>query len=62
MRMTCGHLGCCDSSPRRHASAHAGASVHPIVRPCEPGKDWYQCCADDVVLELKGAPPEPSHP
>ncbi len=38
---TCGHIGCCDSSPSQHASAHAAQSGHGIVRSFEPGEDWF---------------------
>ena len=58
----CGHVGCCDSSPRRHATAHFRASGHPIIRSYEPGEDWYWFYVDDVMFELDGAPPAPSHP
>jgi Zn-finger in ubiquitin-hydrolases and other protein len=37
----CGHIGCCDSSPSQHASAHAASSGHPIIRSFEPGEDWF---------------------
>ena len=37
----CGHIGCCDSSPAQHASAHAAGSGHPIIRSFEPGEDWF---------------------
>jgi hypothetical protein len=37
----CGHIGCCDSSPAKHASAHAAAAGHPIVQSFEPGEDWF---------------------
>lgn len=37
----CGHVGCCDSSPSQHASAHAQESGHPIVQSFEPGEDWF---------------------
>jgi len=63
MCMTCGHVGCCDSSPNRHASAHWRAHPdHPIVRSYEPGEDWWWCYADRVVFEVAGAPAAPSHP
>jgi uncharacterized UBP type Zn finger protein len=52
MCMTCGHVGCCDSSPNRHASKHARTSGHPIIRSIEPGEDWLWCYVDEVVLEL----------
>jgi hypothetical protein len=41
--LTCGHVGCCDSSPMRHAAAHAHQAAHPIVRSMEPGEDWRWC-------------------
>jgi hypothetical protein len=37
----CGHIGCCDSSPAQHASAHAAATGHPVIRSYEPGEDWF---------------------
>lgn len=58
----CGHVGCCDSSPGRHATAHAHATEHPVVRSFEPGEEWFYCYVDDVALEVPGAPPAPSHP
>ncbi len=48
----CGHVGCCDSSPMRHASAHAGATHHPIARSIEPGEDWAWCYEDEVVMRI----------
>jgi hypothetical protein len=41
--LTCGQVGCCDSSPMRHARAHALAVGHPIVRSAEPGENWRWC-------------------
>ena len=38
---TCGHIGCCDSSPAQHASGHAAQTGHPIIRTFEPGEDWF---------------------
>jgi hypothetical protein len=52
----CGHVGCCDSSPNRHASKHARDVGHPVVRSFEPGETWYWCYADDVKFELDVAP------
>lgn len=48
---TCGHVGCCDSSPNRHATKHFHETGHPIVRSFEPGEDWGWCYADEVELE-----------
>jgi len=58
----CGHVGCCDNSPSRHATAHFGGSHHPIIRSYEPGEDWYWCFVDELAFELEDAPPAPSHP
>jgi hypothetical protein len=41
--LSCGHVGCCDSSPNRHARCHAGVLAHPIVRSFQPGEDWRWC-------------------
>jgi hypothetical protein len=41
--LTCGHVGCCDSSPMRHARMHAHHMAHPIVRSFEPGESWLWC-------------------
>ncbi len=53
----CGHVGCCDSSPGRHATKHFYATLHPIVRSLEPGEDWYWCYIDQVAFELEDVPP-----
>ena len=50
MCMTCGKIGCCDSSPNRHARAHAAAADHPVVRSAEKGEDWSYCFVDDVAF------------
>jgi hypothetical protein len=50
--LTCGHVGCCDSSPNRHARAHAHAygETHPIVQSFEPGEDWRWCYVDATYV------------
>jgi hypothetical protein len=48
---TCGVTLCCDSSPNRHASAHAGASSHPVIASAEPGERWLYCFPDDAFVE-----------
>ena len=58
----CGHVGCCDNSPGRHATAHFRLAGHPVIRSYEPGEDWYWCYLDQLAFELEGAPPAPSHP
>ena len=45
--LTCGHVGCCDSSPMRHARAHAHTVGHPIVQSMEPGETWRWCYVDE---------------
>ena len=63
--LECGHVGCCDDSPNRHASAHSGSSSHPIIRSLEPGELWSWCYVDQVamsILEVRGEtriPPSP---
>jgi len=53
---TCGHVGCCDSSPNKHATAHFHATEHPLVQSYEPGETWWWCYKDEVVFEVKDAP------
>jgi uncharacterized UBP type Zn finger protein len=52
MCLECGHIGCCDSSPNRHARKHAAAAEHPLVRSAEAGEDWSYCFVDDVAFVL----------
>jgi hypothetical protein len=51
MCLTCGHVGCCDSSPHKHATKHFHATGHPLIRSIEPGEDWAWCNIDQVFLE-----------
>ena len=53
---TCGHVGCCDSSPNKHASKHARLLTHPVVQSFEPGEDWFWCYTDEVAFEIPGVP------
>jgi uncharacterized UBP type Zn finger protein len=50
MCLKCGHVGCCDSSPNKHATAHWRYTGHPIVRSLEPGERWRWCYVDKVML------------
>jgi uncharacterized UBP type Zn finger protein len=50
---TCGQIGCCDSSPNRHASRHARQQGHPIVTSVESGENWSYCFVDDVAFVLE---------
>jgi hypothetical protein len=54
MCTSCGHIGCCDDSPNRHATAHHRASGHPIVRSAEPGEDWFWCYEDELAFAVAG--------
>ena len=51
----CGHIGCCDNSPNRHATAHFHESSHPLIRSFEPGEDWWWCYPDDRLYETPGS-------
>jgi hypothetical protein len=51
---TCGHVGCCDSSPNRHATAHFHAAGHPVIQSFEPGERWAWCYVDESVLQDVG--------
>jgi CPA1 family monovalent cation:H+ antiporter len=46
MCLTCGHVGCCDSSPNRHADAHYAKIEHPVMRSIELGEAWRWCFVD----------------
>jgi CPA1 family monovalent cation:H+ antiporter len=50
--VSCGHVGCCDSSPGRHATAHHHQSTHPLVRSHEAGERWWYCYVDAVTFDL----------
>jgi uncharacterized UBP type Zn finger protein len=63
--LSCGHVGCCDSSPNRHATAHAESSGHPIMRSIQPGEDWSWCFVDEVAMvipDVKGDTRIPTSP
>jgi uncharacterized UBP type Zn finger protein len=48
--LTCGHIGCCDSSRNKHATGHHRATAHPLVQSFEPGEDWIWCYLDEVAM------------
>jgi uncharacterized UBP type Zn finger protein len=48
--LTCGHVGCCDSSPGKHATKHFHATGHPIMQSFEPGETWKWCYVDEVPI------------
>lgn len=47
--LDCGHVGCCDSSPRQHASRHWTAAKHPVMRSIEPNERWRWCFEDEQL-------------
>ncbi|MFL5318712.1 MAG: UBP-type zinc finger domain-containing protein [Myxococcaceae bacterium] len=49
--LTCGHVGCCDNSKNHHATKHARASHHPVIRSFEPSENWAYCYRDDAIVE-----------
>src|SRR5688572_11973162 len=53
MCMTCGHIGCCDDSPGRHARRHSTDRSHPVIQSYEPSEDWWYCFVDDVVFRVR---------
>jgi uncharacterized UBP type Zn finger protein len=63
--LECGHVGCCDNSPQRHATAHANVSGHPVIRSLQPDEEWTWCYIDRTAMltpEVKGStriPPSP---
>jgi hypothetical protein len=49
--LVCGHVGCCDDSPNRHASKHFHSTKHPVMRSFEPGETWGWCFVDQMVFD-----------
>jgi CPA1 family monovalent cation:H+ antiporter len=47
--LQCGHVGCCDSSPNRHATKHFESTGHPVIRSFEPGEEWRWCFVDEKL-------------
>ena len=58
----CGHVGCCDSSPNRHATAHFHETRHPVMQTFEPGEDWFWDYALGQEVEGRELAPPYSHP
>jgi uncharacterized UBP type Zn finger protein len=50
MCLTCGHVGCCDSSKNKHATKHFHQTRHPLMRSIEPGESWMWCYVDTMML------------
>ena len=49
--LTCGHVGCCDNSIGKHATAHFHGTKHAIIKSFEPGEDWKWCYVDQIAME-----------
>jgi hypothetical protein len=49
---TCGHVGCCDDSPNRHATRHFHLTKHPIIEGYDPPEGWGWCYVDEVEFDL----------
>ncbi|MET9257387.1 UBP-type zinc finger domain-containing protein [Streptomyces sp. NPDC003717] len=49
--LTCGHVGCGDSSPGGHATAHHESTGHPLATALAPGEAWAWCYVDEVYLD-----------
>ncbi|MEP6942505.1 MAG: UBP-type zinc finger domain-containing protein [Betaproteobacteria bacterium] len=54
--LVCGHVGCCDDSPNRHATKHFRATRHPVMRSFEPGEAWGYCYVDDLMFDPMPGP------
>ena len=58
----CGHVGCCDTSPSQHATAHAESTGHPVIASFEPGESWFYDYRDDRLVEGPRLAPPEHHP
>jgi len=58
----CGHIGCCDSSPARHATVHANSTGHPVISSFEPGETWFWNYETGQSFEGPELAPPQSHP
>jgi hypothetical protein len=54
--LVCGHVGCCDESPNRHATRHFHATGHPVMRSFEPGESWGWCFVDQLDYDPMPGP------
>jgi len=50
--LACGHVGCCDNSPNRHATRHYRQTTHPVIASYEPGERWAWCYVDEAQLSV----------
>ncbi|OAN39580.1 UBP-type zinc finger domain-containing protein [Microbacterium sp. H83] len=58
----CGHVGCCDTSPGQHATAHFRATGHRLIQSFEPGEDWFWDYVDEAVVDGPELAAPDSHP
>jgi hypothetical protein len=58
----CGHIGCCDTSPSQHATAHNRASGHPFIQSFEPGEEWFWSYDADGFYEGPELAAPTAHP
>ena len=49
--LTCGHVGCCDQSKNKHATAHFRGEQHPLIQSHQPDEHWLWCFVDEVMME-----------
>lgn len=49
--LTCGHVGCCDSSVNKHGTKHYQETTHPIIKSYEPGENWKWCYEDKIFMK-----------
>ncbi len=61
MCQQCGHVGCCDNSPGKHATGHSRSTQHPLIQSFEPGEEWLWCYPEELFFELPSDNPSPSH-
>ena len=59
---SCGHIGCCDSSPSQHAQGHAREAGHPVVASFEPGELWFWDYATNEYIDGPTLDPPHHHP
>jgi len=52
MCLSCGHVGCCDSSKNKHATKHFNATSHPVMKSYQPGEQWGWCYVDEIYLQF----------
>lgn len=56
--VTCGEVGCCNDSKNKHATRHAAATGHPVLRSKEPGENWAWCCVHEMLVMLPSNEPD----